>query len=856
MKKRQQQALLNILLIYIVLQPLFDIFSFLSIRGIIPFNISTYIKPLFVFSLSIYMLFWKSTAKKKWINYMLIFIAFLIGHFYILVGLLTPLSTIMHEFRFIINIVYMIAMFIITFTLYNYYDDKREFLKKLKITILITFFLYFSLLIISVLTGTSALTYEYADKSKKGFKGWFDSGQILGHAFSIMLPILMYIIMSPKRKWYIRTIILAIFVLGVSLLGTKVPYFITIIVLVLYFVISIVIKFINKCHEVNYFNLFIIPLFILSMIFTYKYTPVYYNTELNKRVSSILIENYDINKESGYEEALDIEKLKELYLNKNIDRLVEYHSWNKKASKYLNELFEMNKLHPSDMRKKQILYASKKYSLSGLEYKFFGLGFLNQESSLSLECDFFMAIFSFGILGFILFLSIPLYYFIKSTIFILKDLKIIDLETYLIYMGLGVFFCISIYAGYTYIYTNFSIFLVILITMLRLKLDELNEINNKNKKEIKNIDFLVLHLGYGGIESSTINSANALCDKYNINIISFYNLSNNQEDKVDKKISIKYLYNSGPNKQEFITNLKKCNLIRVFKEGIIAISILIKKRLLVIKYIKNSKSDAIISTRVEFSLILDKYGKPNITKIAQEHHYHNDDKKYINKLKKYHNIDYLFALTKTLENDYKKILSNNKHTKVVLVPNMIYKMPTISSSLKSKNIITVSRLDYGKRNDDIIKAFSKIREKDWKLYIIGDGIEFDNLKKLIEELNLKDRVMLTGYKNKEEIEKYMLNSSLFLMASLTEGLPMVLLEAMSYGIPCIAYHTASGTNDIIKNNINGYIIKERNEEEYINKIEKIIRDEKLRIKLGKESKNTANEFSKEKITKKWLKILK
>ena len=114
---------------------------------------------------------------------------------------------------------------------------------------------------------------------------------------------------------------------------------------------------------------------------------------------------------------------------------------------------------------------------------------------------------------------------------------------------------------------------------------------------------------------------------------------------------------------------------------------------------------------------------------------------------------------------------------------------------------------------------------------------------------------MTGYKNKEEIEKYILESSLFLMASVSEGLPMVLLEAMSYGIPCIAYHTDSGTDDIIKDNKNGYIINNRNEKEYVNKIEKVIKDDKLRIKLGKEAKNTAYDFSKEKITEKWLKIL-
>ena len=94
------------------------------------------------------------------------------------------------------------------------------------------------------------------------------------------------------------------------------------------------------------------------------------------------------------------------------------------------------------------------------------------------------------------------------------------------------------------------------------------------------------------------------------------------------------------------------------------------------------------------------------------------------------------------------------------------------------------------------------------------------------------------------------------MASETEGLPMVLLEAMSYGIPCIAYEVASGVNDIIDNNKNGYIIKNRNEEEYIEKIEKVINDSKLRNELGIEAKNKANEFSKEKIVNIWEKILK
>ena len=374
---------------------------------------------------------------------------------------------------------------------------------------------------------------------------------------------------------------------------------------------------------------------------------------------------------------------------------------------------------------------------------------------------------------------------------------------------------------------------------------------------MKKITFLVLHLGYGGIETSTINTANSLCDKYDIEIMSFYNLDNNQANKLNSKIKIKYLYNGNPNKEEFLKSLHNHKIFNTLKEGIKASKILLKKRIKVIKYIKNCKSDYIVSTRCEFSTLLSKYGNNNTVKIAQEHRYHNNDKKYINTIKnKYNNIDYLFALTKCLYNDYKEFLKNNKHTKVELVPNMLYEIPKCNSKLDKKNIITISRLDYGKKNDDIIKSFSKIKESNWKLYIIGDGKEFNNLKKLINDLNLKNKVILTGYKNKEEINKYMLDSSLFLMASITEGLPMVLLEAMSYGIPCIAYDVPSGVNDIIEDGRNGYIIKNRNELEYIKRIEEVINDSKLRNNLGTNAKEKSKEFSKEKIVKIWKNILK
>lgn len=367
------------------------------------------------------------------------------------------------------------------------------------------------------------------------------------------------------------------------------------------------------------------------------------------------------------------------------------------------------------------------------------------------------------------------------------------------------------------------------------------------------ITFYLLHLGFGGIETSTINTANALSDFYDINILSFYHLSKDQKDFISPKVHVKYLYEGGPNKEEFKKALKSFNPIKIIKEIYISIKILYLKKHLIIREMKNSKTLYNISTRNEFSTLLSKYGKGTL--IAQEHMHHNDSKKYINNIKyKFKNIDYLFALTNSLKSDYELFLKDNHHTKVVLVPNMI-DIPNVKSNFNN-NLITISRLHPNKRIGEMIDIFSKLKDKSSKLYIIGDGEELNNLKELVKEKDLENRVVFTGYLTKEEMKKYILDSKVFLMTSLTEGLPMVLLEAMSYGIPCIAYKTRSGVADIIDNDINGYIIDDRNEEEYIEKLNYLLENEEKLVEFSNNALEKANNFSKENVINIWKSIIK
>lgn len=855
MTKKKYSIVFNIMLFFVLLQPVFDILSNLHVEGILKIGISTYLKPVFIGLMTLILFIKYNKNKKWWLLYGFLFLIYIIGHYFVLKNIFVDQSIINHEIRFMINIVYMVLLFFNFYMLYKLSYDKKDYLIKIKKTISITFLFYTILLIISVLTNTSGLTYEYADKAKLGFKGWYDSGQILGHTISIMFPILLYTLLKPRYKWYYRLLFILPIIIVVSLLGTKVPYFIVIIVLILYLLISIYNKIFNKFYKLNLFNLLFVFVCLVAMGFTYKYTPVYHNIKVNNESAATSIDSYKIEDITASETIKYYDNLIKINNDKDINNLKQYRNWVSNSSDNLLVLYANKNLHPSDTRNKQLAYSIELFKESNLIYKLFGIGYLNQFDGLSIERDFFMSFLSFGILGFIFFLFVPILEFFKSTIYMLKNIKSNDLETYLLYASFGIFFCISIYAGYTYIYTNFSIFLVLLVMMLKCKID-INEDYKREGLDVKKITFLMLHLGIGGIETSTINTANALSKKYNIELVSLYNLKNNQLNKINKNIKVKFLYKGEPNKEAFITALNQRKIFSILKEGIKSVWILILKKVLITKEIICCKSDVIISTRVEFSTLLSKFGARKKIKIAQEHHHHNDNKKYIRKLSyKYNNINYLFALTKTLESDYKKFLKNNRETEVVLMPNMIKSKFNKITDLKDNNLIFVGRMHECKKVDDLINIFYKLNIINSKLFLIGDGEEFNNIKKIVNDLNLQEKVELLGYLDQDEISKYLVKSKLFCMTSLTEGLPMVLLEAMSHGVPCIAYETKSGVKDIIDNNENGVIIFNRNEEEYINKLKLLINDKKMLKNMSEKALKKAKSFSEKEIVKNWVNIL-
>ncbi|MGB9794641.1 glycosyltransferase [Caldisericum exile] len=186
----------------------------------------------------------------------------------------------------------------------------------------------------------------------------------------------------------------------------------------------------------------------------------------------------------------------------------------------------------------------------------------------------------------------------------------------------------------------------------------------------------------------------------------------------------------------------------------------------------------------------------------------------------YRYVDFIVAVSEGVKEDLTSFLKIPKD-KVKVIYN-----PVISSDIfeKAKEpvdhpwftsgeypiIIGVGRLNREKDFQTLIKAFSFIRkEVDARLVILGEGEERKNLENLAKELGISEYLLMPGFVNNPY--KYMSKSSVFVLSSIYEGLPTVLIEALSLGIPVVSTDCPSGPREILENGKYGKLVPVHNE---------------------------------------------
>ncbi|WP_339654722.1 glycosyltransferase family 4 protein [uncultured Maribacter sp.] len=200
----------------------------------------------------------------------------------------------------------------------------------------------------------------------------------------------------------------------------------------------------------------------------------------------------------------------------------------------------------------------------------------------------------------------------------------------------------------------------------------------------------------------------------------------------------------------------------------------------------------------------------------------------------------------------------NKRVRVILNPCSFEPIENLNT-LRKKEILAIgdlNRLNHKGFDNLIDIAISVLPyHSDWKLKIIGQGDE--GLKFLKNKLNnspIENQVIFTGYRN--DINELMRSAEIFILTSRHEGLPLVLIEAMSQGMACISYNCISGPSDIITNNIDGVLIQDQDIKEMCLKLNQLIGDSSQRKFLRNNTPKSLNKFSIEEIGSQWENLFK
>lgn len=203
------------------------------------------------------------------------------------------------------------------------------------------------------------------------------------------------------------------------------------------------------------------------------------------------------------------------------------------------------------------------------------------------------------------------------------------------------------------------------------------------------------------------------------------------------------------------------------------------------------------------------------------------------------------------EEDRKRNWPDNP--KAICMPNPLTGTSDARSPLKARKAIAVGRLCYQKHFDALINAWKNIADRypEWILDIWGgNGPLYDSLKRLISDLHLEHNVYLKG--ETPDITAKMAESSMIISTSVFEGMPLVLLEALSAGLPIVTFNYKYGADEIVSEGENGFIVEQDDLESLANRIERLITDDRLRMEMGNNSLASSERFLPKTIAKRWM----
>jgi glycosyltransferase involved in cell wall biosynthesis len=274
--------------------------------------------------------------------------------------------------------------------------------------------------------------------------------------------------------------------------------------------------------------------------------------------------------------------------------------------------------------------------------------------------------------------------------------------------------------------------------------------------------------------------------------------------------------------------------------------------------LRSWRSGTVITTRSALNIAAARLTPRRAGVVAQEHmHFAGyGDAVAEQKREAYPALDALAVLTDDDLQEYREALPASA-TRLARIRNALPPLPGGTSSLDVPTVIAAGRLVPQKGFDLLVPAFAPVarRRPDWRLRIYGHArpYRYHALRRLIFEHELYNEVLLMG--RTERLGEEMARASLFVLSSRFEGLPMVIIEAMSKGLPVVAFDCPTGPREMIDDGVDGILVPEGDVAALGEAMLELIEDEPKRRRYGAAALEKARSYDIEVIGAQWEQLI-
>jgi glycosyltransferase involved in cell wall biosynthesis len=362
-------------------------------------------------------------------------------------------------------------------------------------------------------------------------------------------------------------------------------------------------------------------------------------------------------------------------------------------------------------------------------------------------------------------------------------------------------------------------------------------------------------LGGGGVARTVTNIANLLVEHRDVRLISLFRRRGDPPGfPLDPRVSVEFLVDrrAQPSRLQRLRERLPTRLSLARGEG----GFSGRTDRLLAQRLGELAGGVLVSTRPSLHLAASRWAPPGVRLVGQEH------SSFASRMANPQQVallsfviprlDAYVVLTQGDADSFRAWLPEIT-TRIQRIPNALpWPMPVAPAPLDDKVIVSAGRLTKQKGFGRLLMAFEPVAHAhpDWQLHIYGKGPQQSALERSIEQRGLQSQVALKGYAR--DFASVLERASMFVLASRSEGFSMVLIEAMSAGLPLVSFDCPQGPREIIENGKNGFLVPDGDIDGFTSAVGVLVEDVDLRRRCGEQGRLRAPAYSQDVIVEEWL----